>query len=484
MYQNFRYYKVRRGILNRTKKLELSVTIADILSLSISYILAAIIYLIIFQDERVFFDQSFGQTLLIFLLSLFFAEIITLSKNRLFLKRNNVQEIYNIIKNIAFMGMFFAVFVFIMNYSKSVSRGVFLLTLVIYVFVGFIGRLIIRRFYLKGHLANKQKLIIVTTYEKAQSQEKLDIIQHGSNYEFVGFAIIDRDCIGESINGYKVVSNFESVVEFTRKEIVDSLLFVVDNGWWAKIEPIVSEIWSMGVVVNFGVDLLEFYDGVQTQVNYIGDYPVLSYAQAFPSEETLFLKRIMDIIGGLIGSAITLLVAIILGPIIKLESPGPIFFKQKRVGLNGRYFYIYKFRSMGVNAEQQKKDLLKENEVEGHMFKMTDDPRVTKVGKFIRATSIDELPQFFNVVKGEMSLVGTRPPTIDEFKQYSSHHKRRLSMKPGITGMWQVSGRSNITDFEEVVRLDTEYIDNFTLVLDFKILFKTLIVVFAKIGSK
>ena len=210
----------------------------------------------------------------------------------------------------------------------------------------------------------------------------------------------------------------------------------------------------------------------------------MTHAEVFHSEESMIIKRIIDIVGGTVGSVITILVAIILGPIIKMESPGPILFKQKRVGKNGRFFEIYKFRSMGVDAEARKKDLMNQNEVDGHMFKMTNDPRVTKVGKFIRATSIDELPQFFNVLKGDMSLVGTRPPTIDEFREYKSHHKKRLSMKPGITGMWQVSGRSNITDFEEVVRLDADYIDNYTLFLDFKILAKTFVVVFAKIGSK
>ena len=147
------------------------------------------------------------------------------------------------------------------------------------------------------------------------------------------------------------------------------------------------------------------------------------------------------------------------------------------MGLNGRYFYIHKLRSMYMDAEERKKELMAKNEMNGLMFKMEDDPRVTKVGKFIRKTSIDELPQFFDVLRGDMSLVGTRPPTVDEYKQYESHHKRRLSMKPGITGLWQVSGRSNIEDFEEVVKLDVTYIDNWSLWNDVKILFKTVYVV-------
>ena len=163
-----------------------------------------------------------------------------------------------------------------------------------------------------------------------------------------------------------------------------------------------------------------------------------------------------------------------IAPAVKLESPGPLIFKQKRVGKNGRYFYIYKVRSMYQDAEARKAELMEKNEMKGFMFKMTDDPRITKVGKFIRSTSIDELPQFWNVLKGDMSLVGTRPPTVAEFKQYQGHHKRRLSMKPGITGMWQAYGRKTVSDFEEIVKMDLNYIDNWSIMLDIKILFKTV----------
>lgn len=147
------------------------------------------------------------------------------------------------------------------------------------------------------------------------------------------------------------------------------------------------------------------------------------------------------------------------------------------------HYDIYKFRSMYIDAEDRKKELLSQNEMNGLMFKMKDDPRITKVGKFIRATSIDELPQFINVLKGDMSLVGTRPPTVAEFKQYKGHHKRRLSMKPGITGMWQAYGRNSVMDFEDIVKMDLEYIDNWSVLLDIKILFRTIATVFVNRGT-
>ena len=154
-----------------------------------------------------------------------------------------------------------------------------------------------------------------------------------------------------------------------------------------------------------------------------------------------------------------------------------VIFKQVRVGQNGRHFKIYKFRSMYVDAEERKKELMAQNEIAGGvMFKMKDDPRITRVGKVIRKFSIDELPQFFNVVQGTMSLVGTRPPTIDEVEKYQRNQWRRISIKPGLTGMWQVSGRSNVQSFEEIVEMDLNYIDNWSLTLDIKIILKTVLV--------
>jgi exopolysaccharide biosynthesis polyprenyl glycosylphosphotransferase len=192
----------------------------------------------------------------------------------------------------------------------------------------------------------------------------------------------------------------------------------------------------------------------------------------------------MDIFGGFVGLILTGIITIFLAPTIKLDSPGPVFFSQTRVGKNGRRFKIYKFRSMYIDAEERKKELEAQNEMNGLMFKMENDPRVTKVGKFIRKTSLDEFPQFLNVLRGDMSLVGTRPPTEAEFEQYNEHYRRRLSMTPGLTGLWQISGRSDIDDFDDVVKLDLQYIDNWSLGLDIRILIKTVGVVLFGRGAR
>ncbi|WHY66799.1 sugar transferase [Neobacillus sp. SuZ13] len=192
----------------------------------------------------------------------------------------------------------------------------------------------------------------------------------------------------------------------------------------------------------------------------------------------LLTKRLVDIIGSLCGIILLGFLFVILAILIKVEDPkGTIFFSQKRVGLNGKEFRMYKFRSMVSNAEERLAELLKYNEIDGAMFKMKDDPRITKVGKFIRKTSIDELPQLYNVLKGDMSLVGPRPPLPREVELYSENDKQRLMVTPGCTGLWQVSGRNSL-GFEEMVELDLIYIRKRTLSFDLKIILKTVLVLF------
>ncbi|WP_254782341.1 sugar transferase [Bacillus sp. OK048] len=195
----------------------------------------------------------------------------------------------------------------------------------------------------------------------------------------------------------------------------------------------------------------------------------------------LFTKRLVDIFGSLCGIILLSFLFVIIAVLIKVEDPkGSVFFSQNRVGLNGKKFKMYKFRSMVSNAEEKLAELLKYNEINGAMFKMKEDPRITKVGKFIRKTSIDELPQLFNVLKGDMSLVGPRPPLPREVAVYSAYDKQRLLVTPGCTGLWQVSGRNSL-GFSEMVELDLQYIQKRTFFFDIKIIFKTVLVLF---GSK
>jgi exopolysaccharide biosynthesis polyprenyl glycosylphosphotransferase len=301
-------------------------------------------------------------------------------------------------------------------------------------------------------------------------------------FELSGVAIMDKDCKGEKIANTPVVCNADELKAYLMEHVVDEAYVSVGSG--TQQNQIVDFLLEMGIVVHICL-LMNTERLPNRMMERIGGHMVVTTSNQAVSVVQLWLKRIIDIIGALVGLLITGVLYLFVAPQIKKIDPGPVFFAQQRVGKNGRVFQLYKFRSMYQDAEKHKEALMQSNEMDGLMFKLEDDPRVLPgIGAFIRKTSIDEFPQFYNVLRGDMSLVGTRPPTVDEFQQYAPHHKMRLSFKPGITGMWQVSGRNNITDFEEVVRLDNEYIKTWSIWLDIRILFKTVLVVLTRDGAK
>lgn len=299
-----------------------------------------------------------------------------------------------------------------------------------------------------------------------------------------GIILLDKNRTGEQIDGIPVVASAENAVEYLCQNWVDRVIEVCEKEERAA-EDILRDCEEMGITVHRALPE-SFDNGWKKRVENIGGYTVItdSIEPAGPAEAAL--KRLADIVGGLAGCVITGILFLFAAPAIYINSPGPIFFSQTRIGKNGRKFKIYKFRSMYMDAEERKKELMKQNKVkDGMMFKMDNDPRIIKgIGNFIRKTSIDEFPQFFNVLKGDMSLVGTRPPTVDEWEKYEKHHRVRMAIKPGLTGMWQVSGRSSITDFEEVVALDLKYIREWSIGLDIRILLKTVKIVLTGSGSQ
>jgi exopolysaccharide biosynthesis polyprenyl glycosylphosphotransferase len=285
---------------------------------------------------------------------------------------------------------------------------------------------------------------------------------------------------GARIGGLPVIGEAAQLGEIIKENVVDEAVILVSNFSQLGIEPYISLCERAGVAVHVVFDLS--FKACRRKVSLRGSYFTLSLYSTKLSAWQLFAKRLMDIAGALAGLCVTGALLPFVALAIKLDSPGPVFFKQPRVGENGRLFGCYKFRSMCRDAEALQKSLEGKNEMKGSIFKMKDDPRMTRVGRFLRASSIDELPQFWNVLKSEMSLVGTRPPTVGEVGGYELGHHRRISIKPGLTGIWQTSGRNKVTDFEDIVALDLEYINNWSLWLDVKILCKTVGVVFGKSG--
>ena len=311
-----------------------------------------------------------------------------------------------------------------------------------------------------------------------------------------GLAILEAapEQLHTEIDGVKIEANFDNFMDWLRQAALDEVYLDVAQESEENMLPYLEEMESMGLTVHFRLPVLDRIEKaccdetsavrISRELSRCAGGNVVTMGTVELKLRDQVLKRTMDIVGGIVGCIISIPIIALVAIPLKLESPGPLIFKQRRVGRNGRVFYIHKLRSMYVDAEARKKELMAQNEMNGLMFKMEDDPRITRVGRFIRRTSIDELPQFFDVVRGSMSLVGTRPPTLDEYRQYESHHKRRLSMKPGITGLWQVSGRSDIDDFEEVVKLDVQYIDNWSIWMDIYLLFRTVGVVFDRKGAK
>ena len=349
----------------------------------------------------------------------------------------------------------------------------------------YVGRCVWKAFLRHQMVLNREKrqVLVVTTAELAE-----DIVRKLTeglflDYDIVGLVLSDVDWTGKEISGYPVLGILSTDIEYIHENIVDEVFVHLEPGQFLE-KKYIDFFIQMGLTLHFDLDGLAEL-GAPANVESFSGRTVITTSMKMASPWKLFVKRLMDIAGGFVGIILTGIACIFVVPAIKIADPGPAFFSQIRIGKNGRRFKLYKFRSMYMDAEERKQELMDQNEMKGYMFKMENDPRILKgIGNFIRDTSIDELPQFWNVLKGDMSLVGTRPPTVEEYKMYEMQHLKRMSIKPGITGMWQTSGRSDITDFEEVVRLDTQYITNWSITLDIKLLLKTILVVFKKEGSR
>lgn len=425
-----------------------------------------------------------------------FLALIALGSMSEVLKRSKYRELVYTIRQGIVVGALSILYLFLLQEGQNYSRLALVLTISLYVLLSFFVRLGWKSILLrKMRHGGDRSLLIVSTASYAD-QVVSDVLENNyARYTISGLVVIDEDIIGERIRDIEVVGSEETALTLLCREWVDEVLIVLPADY-PYPKQLVERIVDTGVVVHYGFAGKLFMPGMRQFVESISGYAVLTTSMNYASSAQLAIKRLMDIGIGAVGCVLTGLMALFVAPAIWLQSPGPIFFTQERVGRNGRRFKMYKFRSMYLGAENRKEALMGENKVsDPKMFKLDFDPRVignvilpdgskkTGVGDFIRRTSLDEFPQFFNVLKGDMSLVGTRPPLVSEANLYESHHRARLAIKPGITGMWQISGRSNITDFEEVVRLDKEYINNWSIHLDLKILFKTILVVLKGEGS-
>lgn len=472
------------NIRRKNKMIETySILLIDMVCVLVSYYLSLFIRFDLISKEA--YPRDYHSMVGAYILILCLMYTLFLDGNRWFFDRNNLRELYYTIRYTGILVVGLVVVLYLTQQAYEFSRLVYLIFAVTNTVITFVAHVVYKRFMLDYYRksVNNTKMLVLT--KETTAQEVLETLQQEKtwDYDITAVALYDVDMQGDEIAGVPVVASMEDVYDVVCQMMVDEVFISLPGIPVAEIREMVQRFEEMGLVCHYRVDLFSKANP-NTYVQQLAGYSVISFTLQSMDSRRMLIKRLMDIVGSLIGCVLTLLITPFVALAIKIDSPGPVFFSQTRIGKNGRRFKIWKFRSMYIDAEERKKELEAQNEIKGLMFKMEDDPRITKVGKFIRKTSIDETPQFLNILLGDMSLVGTRPPTEDEFEQYNGYYRRRMSITPGLTGMWQVSGRSDIQDFEEIVKLDLEYIDNWSLMLDIKILFKTVFAVLGRKGSK
>ena len=411
------------------------------------------------------------------------------------LKRSLGREFLMTLRHVALVALAVTFCLFSARISARYSRIFFYIMVMLYFILSLASRLAWKGVLEKKALTAKTSVFLVTSLKNAEEAVRFLLDNSHNACMLTGLAFVDCDMRGKEYLGCPILGYREDIAECLREEWVDEVYISLPTSVQCP-EGLEDSLVEMGIVVHIRLEDSSAGAGHRRTLEQFGGETVLTTSLNYATVWQAFVKRTMDIAGGIAGCLATGILCIVLGPMIYLSSPGPIFFTQTRVGRNGKKFKMYKFRTMCVDAEKKKEELVHQYGAEGQMmFKLEWDPRIigTKqlpdgtmkkgLGNYMREWSLDEFPQFFNVLKGDMSLVGTRPPTVDEWEKYEAHHRARLAVRPGITGLWQVSGRSEITDFEEVVELDRKYICEWSLGLDLKILAKTVKVVMRQEGA-
>ncbi len=385
------------------------------------------------------------------------------------------KEAWALFKVVAVSGLVLGFGIFLLKYNDVLSRMFILcfllLNLAFFVMMRVGIRVFSRWVRRKGY--NFRNMIIVGDDERALEFARMVEQTRWWGLRVLGFITVeDQGAIPDIRKRYPVLGRIEELEQIVMAEVVDEVVFLVTRQKLAELENVFLFLEDVGVKARVA---LNFFPNViaRAELSSLNDIPLISFSTIPRDGVPLFLKALMDRVGSLVLLILLSPFMAMIAVLIKLTSPGPAVIRQIRCGLHGRRFVIFKFRSMVRDAERLREQLMPLNEMDGPVFKIKNDPRITPVGKWLRRTSLDELPQLFNVLKGDMSLVGPRPPLEEELARYERWQMRRLSMKPGLTGLWQVSGRNEV-DFKRWINMDLEYIDNWRLELDLKILLKTI----------
>ena len=398
-----------------------------------------------------------------------------------FFKRGQYVELVETIKYIIFYALLISFSSFFLKEKFVISRRGMVYFLSLYSVLNYLLSFFVKKYWriFKHNLKGSRNILLITAMSRTEKVLDRLLTANDVPGRIVAVSVLDMP---EFTHDKVAVVPREQLLSYATHGVVDEVFVNLPSEGY-DIETVISQFEIMGIDVTVNLNTFDKSLGRDKQIHGMAGLNVVTFSTNFYNPSHIIAKRILDICGAIVGLLLCGIASLFLVPLIRKDG-GPAIFSQTRIGKNGRHFTFYKFRSMRVDAEAIKEQLMDQNTMQGGMFKMDNDPRVTKIGHFIRKTSLDELPQFWNVLIGDMSLVGTRPPTVDEYEKYTPEQKRRLSFKPGITGLWQISGRSAITNFDDVVKLDVAYIDGWTIWKDFEILLKTVKVVLMRDGAK
>lgn len=467
--------------------------ILDLLGFQVAYILSYwfLLWHAGSADTSFYFNQAWFFFMIQVIVSLLFQPY-----NHV-IRRGNARELECVINITALIMTLDIIYLFIVKETYIISRMFFMVLSVLSVSFIWTFRTIHKKYLqTKKSVKGGSRSLIIFTYSHLAEDVVNGLLKDNYNdFKINGVYLLDKVITDRrKIKGIPLINTNIPLFNAIGHEWVDEAFFFLSPEYLLP-KCHIDTLLKMGITIHYSYPSFLEEQGIMQKTDKIGSYYVFTNSMKIVNATSLAAKRVVDILGGLVGCILTAIIFVFIAPIIYIQSPGPIFFSQWRVGKNGRKFKIYKFRSMYMDAEERKKEYMAQNKMNGLMFKMDDDPRIIGsekkdkngkpkgIGNFIRNTSLDEFPQFWNVLIGDMSLVGTRPPTVDEWEQYDVNHRVRMCVKPGITGVWQVSGRSSITDFNEVVKLDTSYVLNWNILLDISIILKTVGVVLRRDGA-
>jgi exopolysaccharide biosynthesis polyprenyl glycosylphosphotransferase len=395
--------------------------------------------------------------------------------------RNTLHELRLTIQACLTAGLLLAGALYLVR-GEVISRGVVIITVIAATVLLCMRRLLWRMMMYRRFESGLEvrNIIIVGTGRVGQAmRQHLESVRH-LGYRFKGYVKIPGvDVENPSLSG-DILGSFDQLLSLARQFFADEI-FLSAPCDAHDVTQLVEKAREAGVDIRV---VPELYDGLAwaSPIEYIGQFPTIPLHRGETPVIGLFLKRILDVVLSSLALLVLSPLITVLAAMVKLDSPGPVFYSSDRIGKKGRVFRCIKFRTMVVDAERRRAEILHMNERDGVLFKVQNDPRITRVGRFLRKYSLDELPQFLNVLRGDMSMVGPRPPIASEVKRYDLSHLRRLDVLPGMTGLWQVQARQD-PSFDSYISLDTAYIQNWSVWLDIKILIRTLSVVFAGTGS-